>query len=227
MAFPPLTLAGDVREHPGMLTLPDTELAHATRRYIESIEAPFLVNHSIRSYLFGRAIGEQRGVRPGEDYDDELLFAGCALHDIGLTDAGNGDQRFEVDGADLAKEFLLAAGVSEERAEIVWDAVALHTSLGIANRKRPEIALAQAGIGTDVLGRSADLLPPGLADEVHEAYPRQRLGHALADAIVAQARDKPGKAAPHTFPGELVRQRAPDVHVPDWNELVAACVWRD
>ena len=60
--------------------------------------------------------------------------------------------------------FLAARGLSEERAEIVWDAIALHTSIGIANRKRPEIALANAGIGIDVSKRGAERLPPGFAE---------------------------------------------------------------
>ena len=87
--------------------------------------------------------------RPDQEYDDELLFLACVLHDIGLTPDGGGEQRFEVDGADAAVRFLAARGLSEERAEIVWDAIALHTSIGIANRKRPEVALAYAGIGID------------------------------------------------------------------------------
>ncbi len=208
------------------LALPETELAVETLRYVESLEPAFLLNHSIRSYLFARAIGEREGMRPGEDYDDELLFVAALLHDVGLTDPANGHQRFEVDGADLAVAFLADRGVVGRRAEIVWDAIALHSSLGIANRKGPEIALAHAGIGIDVGGRDLQRLPDGLADAVHEAYPRLGLGPALSDAIIAQAHGKPAKAPPYSLAGQLVRERYPGT-LPTWNDMIAAAPWGD
>jgi len=208
------------------LDLPRTDLTAAADAWVRSIEQPFLVNHSIRSYVFGRALGRTQNLEPGEDYDDELLFLGCLLHDVGLTDSGDGDQRFEVDGADLAVRFLTNNGLSENRAEVVWDAIALHTSRGIAHRKRPEIALAHAGIGVDVVGGPPDL-PPGLAARTLVALPRLGLQDALRQAVVHQAATKPSKAPPYTFPGELVRTYAPDVGVPTWDDLVAASGWDD
>jgi hypothetical protein len=208
------------------LDLPRTELIAAADAWVRSIEKPFLVNHSIRSYVFGRAVGRTQNLEPGEDYDDELLFLGCLLHDVGLTDPGDGDQRFEVDGADLAAQFLTDNGLSEDRAEVVWDAIALHTSRGIAHRKRPEIALAQAGIGVDVGGGPADL-PPGLAARTLDALPRLGLHDALRQAVVRQAAAQPSKAPPFTFPGELVRAYAPDVKVPTWDDVIAASGWDD
>lgn len=208
------------------LNLPRTELIAAADAWVRSLEKPFLVNHSIRSYVFGRAFGRSQNLEPGQDYDDELLFLGCLLHDVGLTDPGDGDQRFEVDGADLAVEFLTSNGLSQDRAEIVWDAIALHTSLGIAHRKRPEIALAHAGIGLDVVGDPADL-PPDLAARTLDALPRLGLQGALRQAVVHQAAAKPTKAPPYTFPGELVRVYAPEVKVPTWDDAIAASGWDD
>jgi hypothetical protein len=125
------------------LSLPQTELADAALEWAREIEPAYLFNHSVRSYLFGRAVAGTIA------YDDELLFLATLLHDVGLVPAGDGDQRFEVEGADAAVRFLAGRGMSEERAEIVWDAIALHTSIGIANRKRAEVALAYAGIDID------------------------------------------------------------------------------
>lgn len=85
----------------GELPFPRTELAEAATRFAQRIEEPAVFNHSMRTYLYGRIVGEQRGLRPGHDYDDELLFLGCVLHDAGLSEEGNGDQRFDIDGADL------------------------------------------------------------------------------------------------------------------------------
>ncbi|WP_413803341.1 HD domain-containing protein [Streptomyces iranensis] len=204
---------------------PDTALARAAHTYLLGIAASTLVNHSLRSYLFARAIGDHKGLRAGADYDDELLFLGCALHDIGLTEEGNGEQRFEVDGADLAARFLIENGLSAAKAEIVWDAIALHTSQGIAGRKRHEIALAQSGIGADIFGFGADLLPEGHGLSVHADYPRLDLGHEIRDIIVAQAAAKPHKAPPFSFPGELLKERSPQAVVPGYGQLLASCPW--
>jgi hypothetical protein len=208
------------------LALPHTDLIAATDAWVRTIEPPYLYNPSVRSYVFGRALGQERDLTPGEDYDDELLFLGCVLHDVGLTEPGDGDQRFEVDGADLAVQFLLENGLSPERVEIVWDAIALHTSLGIANRKRPEIALMQAGTAADVMGGPDDL-PPGVADQAFRALPRLDLQDSIRDAITAQAAIKPTKAPPYTLPGELVRTHVPGAKVADWDDMAAASGWSE
>ncbi len=145
----------------------------------------------------------------------------------GRGEEGNGDQRFEVDGADIAAAFLRERGVEERRIAIAWDTIALHTSEGIAGRKGTEVALAQAGIGTDILGIRREDLPPGLADEVHALLPRMDLGYALSDAIVAQAKAKPHKASPMTFPGALLRHHLPYGAHPDWYDLLASAGWGD
>jgi uncharacterized protein (TIGR02246 family) len=208
------------------LTLPDTDAARQAYAFAEQATPTFVLNHSVRSYLFARAHAVHRGLIPG-DYDDELLFFSCILHDIGLSEEGNGDQRFEVDGADTAATFLREHGVEERRVEIAWDAIALHTSPGIANRKATEVALSQAGIATDIIGIERDNLPAGLADEVHARFPRGDLGYALSDAILLQALAKPQKAIPNTFAGELLRHHLPYGAYPGWHDLIAAAGWGD
>ncbi|WP_234334265.1 HD domain-containing protein [Streptomyces sp. NRRL B-1347] len=179
----------------------------------------------MRTYLYGRCVGERRGVVAGRDYDDELFFLGCVLHDVGLTEEGNGEQRFEVDGADLAAEFLTRQGVSAERVEVVWDAIALHTSEGIASRKRPEIALVCAGARMDIAG-NADLLPPGYADRVHAALPRRHTAAVLHDVIVAQALAEPRKAPLFSLPGELLQLRTGTPR-PTWQQITQSPGWND
>jgi hypothetical protein len=204
-----------------LFQLPETELARAAYRLAEESEAPYLFHHSVRSYLFARAFGRDRGLRPGTDYDDELLFVGCVLHDLGLADTDHGPQRFEVDGADTAAHFLRGHGVPDERVEIVWDAIALHTSTGIANRKRPEIALLQAGTGADVLGLALDRLPRDLVDAAHDLLPRLGLTERITAAIVDQAEADPRKAPPLTFPAMLLTEYAPEQAGPTWRQLTA------
>ncbi|WP_028925063.1 DUF4440 domain-containing protein [Pseudonocardia acaciae] len=208
------------------LRLPRTGLAVEAYRFAEAGVPAFVFHHSVRSYVYARELAGRRGLGPA-DYDDELLFLGCVLHDMGLSERGNGDQRFEVDGADLAAEFLRDRGVDERRVEIVWDAIALHTSVGIAGRKRPEIALTHAGTGADVLGMDRDQLPDELVERVHAVLPRADIGYALTDAIVAQAARNPGKADPSTFPGHLLRPCVPVGTMPEWRELIARNGWGD
>ncbi len=156
---------------------------------------------------------------------DELLFLGCALHDIGLREQGNGDQRFDLDGADLAAGWLTERGVAPDRVEVVWDATALHLSFEIASRKRPEIALVTAGAGYD-LGPEGPTLPDGYAERVHAVLPRLHAAAVLYDTIVGQALEKPQKAPPFTVPGELVRQ-ATGQPWPTWRELMEGAGWGD
>ena len=207
--------------------LPDTRVARHAYAFAARATAPFILNHSVRSYIFARSHAAHRGLTSGSDYDDELLFLSCVLHDVGLSEEGNGDQRFEVDGADTAAALLREYGMDERRIEIVWDAIALHTSQGIAERKGAEVALSQAGIATDILGAQREILQPGLADEVHALLPRENLGYALTDAIVDQALANPRKANPLTFPGQLLRLHLPHGAIPDWYQVLGQAGWGD
>jgi hypothetical protein len=170
-------------------------------------EPDFMYHHSVRSYLFARLAAAARGLTAGEGYDDELLFLSCILHDVGLTAQADRGRRFEVDGAEAAADLLRANGLQAARAQIVWDAIALHTSAGIAEHRGTEVALTRAGIGMD-FGSDAELVPDEMAERVHDRYPRLDMARCLADAIVGQARGRPRKAPPYTLPGELARERA-------------------
>jgi uncharacterized protein (TIGR02246 family) len=209
------------------LGLPDTDVARKAYAFAKRATPEFVLNHSIRSYVFARAHAARRGLRPGTDYDDELVFLSCILHGIGLGEAGNGEQRFEVDGADTAAQFLREHGVEERRVAIAWDAIALHTSPDIANRKATEVAMTQAGIATDIIGAGRENLPAGLADELHAVLPRADLAYALSDAVLAQATGKPQKANPLTFAGVLLRHHLPYGAYPGWYDLIGTAGWGD
>ena len=202
------------------LPFPRTEVAEDAVRYVRAISAPPIFNHAMRTYLYGRFLGEVQGLRPDHDYDDEVLFLACVLHDVGLTDAGNGDQSFDLDGADLAARYLTERGVAADRVEVVWDAVALHLTGPVAQRKRPEIALVSAGAGYDIQPRGP-VLPTGYADLVHAAFPRLHSTAVLRDAVVGQALAKPHKAPLFSLPGELVRQHTGRPW-PTWRQLAEA-----
>jgi putative intracellular protease/amidase len=189
------------------LEFPQTRLAEVADELARAAEPEFMYNHSVRSYLFARVAAAARGLTAGEGYDDELLFLSCILHDVGLTSQADRGRRFEVDGAEAAIDLLRANGLEAARAAIVWDAIALHTSAGIAEYRGNGVALTRAGIGID-FGLDADLVPDQLAGQVHDQYPRLDMARCLTDAIVGQAQGSPQKAPPYTLPGELARERA-------------------
>ncbi|MFB7910486.1 HD domain-containing protein [Kitasatospora sp. NPDC056076] len=194
-----------------LITLPGTPLADAVVNLIRPVETPSVFNHSIRSYLFARLVADRLGLAAGHDYQDDLLFAACAMHDLGVAADGPHSQRFEVEGADRAAAFLTDRGVPAAEADQVWQAIALHTSPGIAERRGTLCLLVREGVALD-FGRSPgtehlDAVTDEQADAVHAAYPRLDMIRALTDAIVAQAAKDPGNAPWYTIPGELLRER--------------------
>ncbi|HYX98009.1 MAG TPA: HD domain-containing protein [Mycobacterium sp.] len=151
------------------VNLPDTELVTAITAHIRAAEDDLLFNHSRRVFFFGVLQGRRRGVRP----DLELLYAGAMFHDIGLTERyRNSTLRFEVDGANAARDFLLERGVDEAAADKVWLGIALHTTPGVPEFRAPETALVTAGVETDVLGIGRDDLAPQYLEAVVAAHPR-------------------------------------------------------
>ncbi|MEU6974281.1 HD domain-containing protein [Kitasatospora aureofaciens] len=194
-----------------LITLPGTPLADAVVNLIRPVETPSVFNHSIRSYLFARLVAGRLGLAAGHDYQDDLLFAACAMHDLGLASDGPHSQRFEVEGADRAASFLTDRGVSAADADQVWQAIALHTSSGIAERRGTLCVLVHEGVTLDFGGQvganHVDAVTDEQADAVHAAYPRLDMIRSLTDAIVAQAAKDPKNAPRYTTPGELLRER--------------------
>jgi HD superfamily phosphodiesterase len=149
--------------------IPDTELVTAITAHIRAVEDDLLFNHSRRVFLFGVLQGRRRGLRP----DPELLYAGAMFHDIGLTQRyRNSTLRFEVDGANAARDFLLEHGVADTDADKVWLGIALHTTPGVPEFRAPETALVTAGVETDVLGIGRDDLAAEDLEAVVAAHPR-------------------------------------------------------
>ncbi|MEV0674732.1 HD domain-containing protein [Mycobacterium sp. NPDC050441] len=167
------------------IELPDTALVRETTEYIRDVEDDLLFHHSRRVFYFGALQGLRRGLRP----DLELLYVGAMFHDIGLTEdyRTTSQIRFEVDGADAARDFLLQRGVDEAAARRVWLGIALHTTPGVPEFLDPEIALVTAGVETDVLGIGRDDLAPEVLSAVTAAHPRpdfkNRILHAFADGV--------------------------------------------
>src|SRR5947209_17644180 len=153
------------------IEVPDTPLAREITELIRGAEDDLLFDHSRRVFLFGVLQGRRRGLQA----DLELLYAGAMFHDLGLTERyRTSTLRFEVDGANAARAFLLERGVDEADAHKVWLSIALHTTPGIPEFLEPEIALVTAGVETDVLGIGRDDLAPEALAAVTAAHPDGR-----------------------------------------------------
>src|SRR3978361_1807601 len=150
--------------------IPDSLLAKEATDILHEHSTDLLFNHSMRVYLFAAEQGRQRKLR----FDPELLYVAAAFHDFGLIKKfSSPDERFEVDGANAARQFLTAHKVPEEQVEIAREAIALHTTPGITQYMRPEVALLYSGVGLDVIGKGFDQFPSELREEIVAAQPRK------------------------------------------------------
>ena len=146
----------------GGVMIPDSELAREVTELVRDTESPLLFHHSSRVYYFGALAGKHRGLT----FDPELLYAGAMFHDMGLTrQHSSKHERFEVDGANTARDFLKRHGLAQHDIDTVWTAIALHTTPGIPQHMHPVVALVTAGVEMDVLG----LTYPEYSDEEREA----------------------------------------------------------
>ena len=149
--------------------IPDSQLGRAITEYIRDSETELLFNHSSRVYYFGALAGVHRGLK----FDRELLYAGAMFHDIGLMPSHSSkDQRFEVDGAHAARDFLRSHGIPEQDATTVWTSIALHTTPGVPQHMHPVVALVTAGVEMDVLGLTYQQYSDGEREAVVNAFPR-------------------------------------------------------
>ena len=188
-----------------ILVLPTGALAEASLAMARSSVTRPIVDHSIRSFLFARLLADHEACLHDADYDENLLFAATVMHDLGLGERATGQARFEVEGADLAAAVLRKHGVSERDIDRVWEAIALHASVGIAHRRGLITSLTHRGVFIDA-GRISDGVADRLRQEVISAYPRPAGDRSIADAIVAHAARSDAAAPPGSLAFELLRQ---------------------
>ena len=151
------------------ICIPDTRLAREITQFVRDTESALLFHHSSRVYYWGALAGKHRGLK----FDRELLYAGAMFHDMGLTPAhSSAHERFEVDGANVARDFLRSHGVDQHDIDTVWTAIALHTTPGIPQHMHPVVALVTAGVEMDVLGLTYAEYSDAEREAVVHAHPR-------------------------------------------------------
>lgn len=183
-------------------------VAEAAYEHVRAVLEPAILHHSVRVWLLADHLGRREGVRGQER---EALAVACLFHDAGTAGAYDGPQRFEVEGADAAAAFLRGHGWPAPLVRQVWEAVALHTSPGIAERMGTLPRLVRLGVRADF--GAEDVLGPGGAEELASllgGLPRGDIETVLADAVVAQALRRPEKAPPASWPGGLLAAHLAD-----------------
>lgn len=151
------------------ITIPDTAMTRDATTFVRDTESDLLFHHSSRVYYWAALAGRRLDLK----VDAELLYVGCMFHDVGLThEHCSCDKRFEVDGANAARDFLQQYGVEQADIDKVWTAIALHTTPGIPQFMAPEIALVTAGVEMDVLGINYDHFSDTEREAVIEQHPR-------------------------------------------------------
>lgn len=172
---------------------------------MKSIEHPAVFNHSIRTFIYARQVNlQQDGLQQnGVPDNDEALFLACLFHDSGTAEDNNGTQRFEVEGADAAGRFLTAEGWTPQLIQPIWEAIALHTSPGIAERSGPLARLTRIGVRID-FGSISLLTDTDLVQKTEQDYARMNIEHVLGSLVVAQAQAQSSKAPVPSWPANLL-----------------------
>lgn len=151
------------------IMIPDSKMANEATELLLEYGTEFIYNHSLRVFLFSSLNGKRKELK----YDAELLYISSVFHDLGLVPQySSPDLRFEVDGANAARDFLKSHGVPKDQLQLVWDTIALHTTIGIAEHKENEVALMYSGVGLDVMGEGYEHLSEKNRNEIIEAFPR-------------------------------------------------------
>jgi hypothetical protein len=203
--------------------IPDSFLAKEATDVLRENSTDLLFNHSIRVYLFAAEQGHQRKLR----FDPELLYVAAAFHDLGLSKKfSSPDERFEVDGANAARQFLSTHNIPEDQVQTVWEAIALHTTPGIPKYMRPEVALLNSGVLLDVIGVGFDQFPADALQEIIARYPRTNFKDGFIQEYFAGFAHKPATTY-GTVNAAVCERFIPGFKSPNACDLIAASALPD
>ncbi|HEX7943981.1 MAG TPA: HD domain-containing protein [Phenylobacterium sp.] len=205
------------------VAIPDSRLCREITELARDTQPDMLFNHSTRVYYFGALAGARREL----NFDRELLYAGSMFHDAGvLPEFRSETERFEVDGANAARDFLKARGIAPSDIELVWLAIALHTSRGIPNHLHPTIALLTEGVVMDVVGVGYDAFTTAQRDAVVAAYPRTRdFEEDLIQAFYDGIKHKPQTTFGNVN-ADVLADKDPHFHRGDYCSVIRGSRWR-
>lgn len=168
--------------------VPDSPLAKAAFELAAGLSSPLLLNHAVRTYHFGAVLASRSGVQ----LDRELLYVASVLHDLGLTPSYEAEPgSFEWVGARRARAFCIERGLDVPRADLVHDAIALHSSVGIAGSREPEVCMVHYGAGLDLFGARLGEIPTLELERLLEEWPRCGFKNGFPTCLERQVELKP------------------------------------
>ena len=203
------------------VTVPDSPLAVDATALVRETTPPLIYHHSRRVFLFGMLQAERAGLSP----DPELLYVAALFHDLGLVPPYRGDDhRFELDGADQARAFLTDHGFSDADGDLVWTAIALHTTPEVPWRMDPVVAATTAGVETDVLGLRLDRLAEEERRAVVAAHPRPDFKRQILSAFAEGFRHRPDSTF-GTVNADVLEHFVPGFRRTDFVEVIEGSAW--
>lgn len=204
------------------VTIPDSKLAREITELVRDTESPLLYHHSSRVYYFAALAGRQRGLQ----FDAELLYCGCMFHDMGLTHQhSSACERFEVDGANAARDFLAGRGIRRQDIDTVWTAIALHTTPGIPQHMHPVVALVTAGVEMDVLGLSYAQYSDAEREAIVRAHPRgEHFKEDIIQAFYDGIRHKPATTFGNVK-ADVLADKDPHFHAGNFCSVIRGSAW--
>ena len=209
----PETIAGVV--------VPDSALAADATELVRGTTPPLIYHHSRRVFLFGTLQAARAGLSP----DPELLYVAALFHDLGLVvPYRRDDQRFELDGADEARRFLAGHGFSASDADLVWTAIALHTTPEVPWRMGDVVAATTAGVETDVLGLRLEAIDEEARRAVLAAHPRPDFKRQILAAFADGFAHRPDSTF-GTVNADVLAHLVPGFRRTDFVEVIEGSAW--
>lgn len=189
----PKELLGNTIGYPAEVAgvqLPHTRMCLDAYELCRSAAPRFLVNHSVRTYVFGALYLTHRK----QTFHAETAFVAAMLHDMGLlAPFASKSGTFEIDGAQRAEQFAESHGASAGEATAVWNAIVTHDMrLSVALHQSPEATVVAAGAGADVIGPDEHIIGARAIREVVEAFPRLQFKNKFVSLLTDHCRRKPG-----------------------------------
>ncbi|UUW88805.1 HD domain-containing protein [Pimelobacter simplex] len=203
------------------ITVPDTTLVREATALVRAATDDDLFHHSCRVFLWGALKARHRGL----DVDLELAYVGGLFHDLGLTPAyAASTGRFEVDGAEAARRFLLGHGRSAAEARDVWLGIALHTTPEVPLHLAPEVAVVTLGVETDVLGLDLHEISEEDRAEVVAAHPRPDFKNRILRAFRDGMAHRPASTF-GTMNDDVLAHFDPSFERTDFVDIIRAGAW--
>jgi HD superfamily phosphodiesterase len=215
-------VGSNVADEIGGVKIPDSKLARDTTEAARSAEGEFLYQHSERVYYWAALAGRRRGLH----FDPDLLYVAAMFHDFGLTaHYGESHRRYEVDGANAARDFLRKHGVSEVDSQNVWLAIALHTTNGISPHLYPVAALLAEGANMDLVGAGYNDFTLAQRNAVEAAHPHlPQFAEDFLQALYDGLKHRP-ETTQGTGLADVMAYKDPNFGRRDFSSLMRTSPW--